>query len=110
VFSRKQTKTDQVRDLAVSVLSTAVDNGRRTVHATSGLTGTRAVATGAALYTAGRAVVTGGRAIRNRFGNGADEDDARDEAVTDEEYEEPEAEEEEDDFEDEDEEEPVAEE
>jgi hypothetical protein len=63
-------KTDQVRDLALSALSTALEDGKRTVRSTSKLSGTRAVAAGAALYTAGHAVVSGGRFIRNKVAAG----------------------------------------
>jgi hypothetical protein len=82
---KRQTRSDQLRDLALSALSTALEDGRRTVRSANGLSGARAVAAGAALYTAGHAAVAGGRAVRNRFAPGQD----------DEEYDEPEAEEDE---------------
>ncbi|MEA2134738.1 MAG: hypothetical protein QOC68_2647 [Solirubrobacteraceae bacterium] len=119
-FPAKQTKADDVRKIALSALSTVLGDGKVEAPSKPGLTGVRAVATGAVLYTAGRAVVTGRRFIRDRMGADTQEAEGEvreDEDVDDEEFEEPEAEEfeepeaeEEEDEEEEDFEEPEAEE
>ena len=110
-FSAKDTtKADGVRKVALAALSTVLGDGKQEAPSKAGLTGVRAVATGAVLYTAGRAVVTGRRFILDRVGGEESEDEARDnEELEDEEFEEPEAEED-DEVEDEDYEEPEAEE
>jgi len=137
---KRKTTVDDVRDVVLSALADALDDGKQEAKKKPGLTGVRAVATGAVLYTAGRAAVAGRRFYRDRFGadaNGAEEqeDDGPDaEAESDEEEyvdedddepraeeedeeptaeeddDEPQAESDEDEFADEDEEEPTAEE
>jgi hypothetical protein len=109
---KHKTTADDVRRVALAALATALEDSKQEAKKKPGLTGVRAVATGAVLYTAGRAAFTGRRFLRDRFGsNGArDEEemvDGRDDDYDDEE--EPEAAEDED-FEGEDDEEPAAEE
>jgi hypothetical protein len=116
---RGRTTADDVKKVALAALATALDDGKQEARQKPGLTGMRAVATGAVLYTAGRAAVSGRRFYRDHFGsdshNGAeaesDEDyDAEADAEEDEDFEdEPESEEDEE-FEEEPEEEPEAEE
>lgn len=81
VSTTRRTTADDVRRVALAALSTALDDGKQEVKAKPGLTGVRAVATGAVLYTAGRAVFTGRRFVREHLGAEAQEpDDERDEA------------------------------
>src|SRR5215216_2276442 len=105
---RRKTTADDVRRVAVAALTSAIEESKREARKKPALTGARAVATGAVLYTAGRAAFTGRRFIRDRFGSDGAEHE-RDEDADDEEYEEPEAEED-DDYDDEEYEEPEAEE
>src|SRR5687768_5651368 len=85
---------DDVRKVVLAALATALDDRKEEAKQKPGLTGVRAVATGAVIYTAGRAAFSGGRFIKERFGSdGRPDDDVRSD---DEEYEdEPRAEEEE---------------
>ena len=115
---KSKPSADDVRRVALAALATALEDRKDEVKKKPGLTGMRAVATGAVIYTAGRAAFTGRRFIRDRFGSDGEpeaRDDADEEMVDDEEYDddedyddEPRAEDEED-FEDEDEDEPRAE-
>src|SRR3954452_4583770 len=105
---------DDVRRVALAALATALEDRKEEVKKKPGLTGVRAVATGAVIYTAGRAVFTGRRFVRDHFGS---DGEAREDEPQEEEDEEPEAEvdeepeaEEQDDAEDEEYEEPEAEE
>src|SRR5262245_31070210 len=88
----KKTTADDVRRVALAALATALEDGKQEAKKKPGLTGVRAVATGAVLYTAGRAAFTGRRFIRDRFGpdarGGADEEmvDDRDDDYDDDEY------------------------
>src|SRR3954447_11145154 len=114
---------DDVKRVAVAALVAALDDSKEKARKKPALTGMRAMATGAVLYTAGRAVVGGRRFINERL-NGAGEEESADEyddepvAEDDEDFdEEDEPEEDEDpvaeedeDFEDEEDEEPEAEE
>jgi hypothetical protein len=117
---------DDVRRVALAALATALEDRKEEAKKKPGLTGVRAVATGAVLYTAGRAAFTGRRFVRDHFGSdgqGRERDDEADEEEYDEpraeedeeyedeeEYEEPRAEEDEEDEEQEEDEEPRAEE
>src|SRR5690242_15593452 len=74
---KRKTTVDDVRSVVLSALADALDDGKQEARKKPGLTGVRAVATGAVLYTAGRAAVAGHRFYRDRFGadaNGAEED------------------------------------
>jgi hypothetical protein len=65
--SKKNATADDVRRVALAALATALENSREEARKKPGLTGVRAVATGAVIYTAGRAVYTGRRFLRERF-------------------------------------------
>src|SRR4051812_3216233 len=87
---KRKTTVDDVRDVVLSALADALDDGKQEAKKKPGLTGVRAVATGAVLYTAGRAAVAGRRFYRDRFGADADgseeqEDGPEAEAESDEE-------------------------
>jgi hypothetical protein len=89
---------DDVRKVVLAALATALDDRKEEAKQKPGLTGVRAVATGAVIYTAGRAAFSGGRFIKERFGSDGrpdDDDRSEDEEYEDEEYDEPRAEEEE---------------
>jgi hypothetical protein len=92
--TKRWASSEDVRKVVLAALATALDDRKEEAKQKPGLTGVRAVATGAVIYTAGRAAFSGGRFIKERFGSdGRPDDDARSE---DEEYEdEPRAEEEE---------------
>ena len=96
---KRKTTADDVRRVAVAALTAALDDRKDEARSKPGLTGVRAVATGAVLYTAGRAAFGSRRFIRERFGDDEDryEDGDGPEAEADEEYDEPEAEAERDD-------------
>ena len=104
---------DDVKRVAVAALVAALDDGKDTARKNPRLTGMRAVAAGAVLYTAGKAAFSGRRFINERLnqndGEAPDEDEAYEDDEEFEDDEEPVAEEDED-FEEDEEEEPVAEE
>ena len=102
---KRKATADNVRRVALAALVSALDDGKQEAKQKPGLTGVRAVATGAVVYTAGRAAFKGQRFVRERLVNRAEEEDVDE----DEERDEPEAEEEDVD-EDEEREEPEAEE
>jgi hypothetical protein len=99
---------DDVRRVALAALATALEDRKEEAKKKPGLTGVRAVATGAVIYTAGRAAFTGRRFVRDHFGSDG-QGHERDDDADEEEYDEPRAEEDEE-YEDEEEEEPRAEE
>jgi hypothetical protein len=99
---------DDVKRVAVAALVAALDDGKDQAKKKPGLTGMRAVATGAVLYTAGKAAYNGRRFINERLearpdheedGEDFDDEDFED----DEELEEEPVSEEDDDFEEDDE-------
>jgi hypothetical protein len=65
--STKSATADDVRRVALAALATALENSREETRKKPGLTGVRAVATGAVIYTAGRAVYTGRRFLREHL-------------------------------------------
>ena len=86
-FSGKgKTSADDVRKVALAALTSVLDDGKQEAKKKPGLTGVRAVATGAVLYTAGRAAFASSRFVRDRFGEDSDA------AEEDEEFEEEEVE------------------
>jgi hypothetical protein len=96
ISTKRRTTADDVRKVALAALTTALDDGKQEVKKKPGLTGMRAVATGAVLYTAGRAVFTGRRFVREHLLSDDGEPEGREDEPDDEEYEdEPEAEEDE---------------
>src|ERR671914_399058 len=92
--TKRRTTSDDVRRVALAALATALDDRKQEAKSKPGLTGMRAVATGAVIYTAGKAAFTSRRFIRDHLGSdarGKDEDEeAR--AEEDEDYEEARAE------------------
>jgi hypothetical protein len=105
--TKRRTTADDVRRVALAALVTALDDRKQEAKDKPGLTGARAVATGAVIYTAGRAALKGGRFVREHFvadrhdGDAGEDDEERDEPEAeeedfdeDEERDEPEAEEE----------------
>ena len=91
MFSAKRNSTaDDVRKVLLTALIAALEDQKETKKPRRGITGVRALATGAVLYTAGRA---GSKLLTDRVQSGSDEDEAEaDEEYEDEEYDEPEAE------------------
>jgi hypothetical protein len=93
---KRKTTADDVRRVALAALASALEESRREAKQKPGLTGMRAVATGAVLYTAGRAAIAGRRFVRDHFGDDSrdgeprdedeefDEDDEREEPVAEE--------------------------
>jgi hypothetical protein len=65
--SKKSPSADDVRRVLLAALAAALENSREEARRKPGLTGVRAVATGAVIYTAGRAVYTGRRLVREHF-------------------------------------------
>src|SRR3954451_25059161 len=90
-ITNRKTTADDVRRVALAALASALDDGKQEVKPKPGLTGVRAVATGAVIYTAGRAAFGARRFLRDRIGG--DEPEAGQEDEQDEDYEddEPEA-------------------
>ena len=101
---------DDLRKVVLAALATALDDRKEEAKEKPGLTGVRAVATGAVIYTAGRAAFSGGRLIKERFGSDGRPVDSEDEEFEDEEYDDEPRAEDEDEREDEDYEGPEAEE
>src|SRR3954452_12745544 len=85
VSTRRRTTAEDVRRVALAALATALDEGKQEVKKKPGLTGMRAVATGAVIYTAGRAAFAGRRFARDHFGSDHDADEGDEE--DDEDYE-----------------------
>src|SRR3954452_18345868 len=85
VSTRRRTTAEDVRRVALAALATALDDGKQEAKKKPGLTGMRAVATGAVLYTAGRAAFTGRRFIRDRLGTDGEAEDRADEREEEEE-------------------------
>jgi hypothetical protein len=86
---------DDVKRVAVAALVAALDDGKEKARKKPGLTGVRAMATGAVLYTGARAVIGGRRFISDRL-NGQPEDEEEFDDSDHEDDEEPVAEEDED--------------
>ena len=72
---KRKPTADDVRRVALAALTTALDDGKQEVKKKPGLTGVRAVATGAVLYTAGRAAFAGRRFVRDHFGESRDDEE-----------------------------------
>jgi hypothetical protein len=104
---KRNSTTDEVRRVVLAALVAALQDAEDSKRKSGGLTGVRALATGAALYGAGRAIVGGRRLLQERSADGdeaeaqEDEDELYDEPESetetdedeyDEEYEEPQAE------------------
>ena len=70
---KRKTTADDVKRVAMAALASALEESRREVRKNPRLTGVRAVATGAVLYTTGRAVFKGRQFIQERFGSDEEE-------------------------------------
>jgi len=88
-LGKSKTTADDVRKVALAALSTVLDDGKQEARKKPGLTGVRAVATGAVLYTAGKAALNGRRFLREHTGSDAEQDEDVEES-DDEEYDQPE--------------------
>jgi hypothetical protein len=75
---------EDVKRVAVAALVAALDDGKENARKNPRLTGLRAVATGAVLYTAGKAALNGRRFISERLGNDGQEPAEDDEGYEDE--------------------------
>src|ERR671916_204168 len=76
--TKRRTTSDDVRRVALAALATALDDRKEEAKKKPGLTGMRAVATGAVIYTAGKAAFGSRRFIREHLGsNSRDEDEPR---------------------------------
>jgi cobalamin biosynthesis protein CobT len=93
LLTRRKKPIDDLKDAAIEALANALDDDKRA--AKPGMTGVRALATGAVIYTAGRAAFKGRRFVREQLSSDTEDDQAED--LEDEEetraYEEPEGEE-----------------
>ena len=67
--TKRRPSSDDVRKVVLAALATALDDRKEEAKKKPGLTGVRAVATGAVIYTAGRAAFSGRRLIKERFGS-----------------------------------------
>ena len=74
--TKRRTTSDDVRKVALAALATVLDDRKEEAKSKPGLTGVRAVATGAVIYTAGKAAFTGRRFVREHFGSDGAEDRA----------------------------------
>jgi hypothetical protein len=104
VKTKRKATAEEVRRVALAALTAALDDGKQEAKQKPGLTGVRAVATGAVIYTAGMAAFKGRRFVREYLVHrdseayADDEELERDDPEAEEEWddqEEPEAEEEE---------------
>src|SRR6187549_960215 len=86
---------DDVKRVAVAALVAALDDSKEQARKKPALTGMRAVATGAVLYTAGKAAFNGRRFISDRLNGGGEDEESFDDDE-EEDDEEPSAEEDED--------------
>ena len=91
LMKKQKTTADDVRRVALAALVSALEDGKEDAKKKPGLTGLRAVTTGAVLYTAGRAIYGGRRFVQERLGSDGDEAETRSEDEDDL-YDEPEAE------------------
>src|ERR1041385_5822345 len=81
---KQKPSADDVRRVALAALAAALEDGKEEAKKKPGMTGVRAVATGAVIYTAGGPASTGSRFIKDRFGSdGEARDDADEEMVDD---------------------------
>src|SRR5688572_25681841 len=96
VKTKRKATVEEVRRVALAALTAALDDGKQEVKQKPGLTGVRAVAAGAVIYTAGIAAFKGQRFVREHLVQ-RDGDDYADDPEAEEEWDEeevPQAEEE----------------
>ena len=75
---KRKPTADDVRRVALAALVSALDEGKQDAKKKPGLTGVRAVATGAVIYTAGVAAFKGRRFVQDQiaaYRDGADDDE-----------------------------------
>ena len=89
LLARRKTPAEELKNAAIAALADALDTEKRTPK--PGLSGARAVATGAVIYSAGFAAIRGRRFVREHLSSGPDDEHAEDE-FRDEERGEPDAE------------------
>ena len=89
LFTRQPTPTEQLKNAAIEAAVSALGADKSKSKDKPALTGVRAVAAGAVLYTAGRAAFKGRRFLSEQFSSDEAEDDAA--TQTREEHEDPEA-------------------
>ena len=89
LLARRKTPAEELKNAAIAALADALDTEKRTPK--PGLSGARAVATGAVIYSAGFAAIRGRRFVREHLSSGPEDEHAEDE-FRDEEREEPDAE------------------
>jgi hypothetical protein len=65
--TKHKTTAEDVRRVLLAAVADALDEGKHEAKQRPGLTGVRAVATGAVIYTAGRAAFAGRRFYRDHF-------------------------------------------
>jgi hypothetical protein len=85
LLTRRRTPAEELKNAAIEALVNALDDDKPAAR--PGVTGVRAVAVGAVLYTAGRAAFKGRRFVREQLLAGTGDDEA--EALEDEEQDEP---------------------
>jgi hypothetical protein len=72
LLTRKETPTEQLKNAAVEAALSALGDNQSRSKDKPALTGVRAVAAGAVLYTAGRAAFTGRRVLREQQSSNQD--------------------------------------
>jgi hypothetical protein len=82
LLTRQKTRAEELRDAAVTGLLSVFEDQEHETSGKRGLTGVRAVAGGAAIYTAGFAAYKGRRFLRNQLSRDQAETEPRDEAAT----------------------------
>lgn len=88
LLTRQKTPAEDLRTAAIAAMLSVLEDQGSEARGRSGLTGVRAVLTGAALYTAGFAAFKGRRFLRERQSPGLEHDRAEEEPVPSEEEEE----------------------
>ena len=73
--TKNKTSAEDVRRVLLAAVADALDEGKQEAKKRPGLTGMRAVATGAVIYTAGRAAFASRRFARDHFGTDHDADE-----------------------------------
>ena len=89
LFTRQSTPTEELKNAAIEAALSALGDGKSESKDKPAMTGVRAVAAGAVLYTAGRAAFRGRRFLNEQFSSDQAEDYAA--TQTREEREDPEA-------------------
>jgi hypothetical protein len=77
LLARRKTPAEELKSAAIAALADALDTEKRAPK--PGLTGARALATGAVIYTAGLAAIKGGRLVREHLSSSPEDEHAEDE-------------------------------